>query len=1006
MNMRTSTKTLLTITFVSMAIMVSLAGANEINFDGFVSWMQTGTYTFDASDADKLVIVISGEHNFNQSAGGQINSVAYDAQPLIKAVDVDPKKIDGGGHGDTATDIWYLDNPGDYHTAGIITASVSGNGSNYVYTAILLSGTADGVSSTAAAAGSASVDLTTTVPGSIVISNIGMGGSGNTADVQNVDPDSPAGVIEVDSLEAGSSWAGHVVARTDVALAGTLTYSFGTTKTDVATIAAAFAPYIPDPNLPSVDMGGSWITWSSQPVTLNPTVINNDTQVPQRNLIYSWSAIPAEGVAFYPNTNVQSPDVVITKPSDTGDAAAVELTLAVSLEGLGTVEQATNIYVFDDACNASIGSGSVIAGAGDFNLSCFTNINDFALLASGWLVDYDTTELSMLAESWLDGDVLEAPVITAVTVPDVTGQSQSSAQSILTNAGFTSSIVYDYDDNVPLNYVISQSPAAEAEVPDGINVTLTVSKGDPPASQITISQVYLAQTHVLKPDDPLFKLVGNRDTLLKVQVIAPNGTPVPTVTADLSLGNDTTTLTLDAPSAIQETFEDKLGKVNHRYYDSFTNVIPAEWVKPGLHVSVKAGSSTVEHDIKVGAPTLVKMNMFDVHYFGLSGYDYPAGTFEELEAKWPVSDFILERVRNIIFPELVVPARAGAPNVRVSSKQDYKDQTGLNFDGEQAAALQWVEALSASGGNFDVAMQYITIQGVPAGGQAGGFDGVGAPSVGILNHELGHALSLPHWGNNAAYPYKGTMYGIDPQPGVYMGTHVGPTWAFDLRTLTFIPPTVQVKTVASQDLVGYYKKSPMQGGGTGDQEVGFLMRHFSDYGVNKMQNYLEGKVAVLRDGNYYKWNATEGDYTTPVNSSEVRYPVQQDVQVISVMAATSLTSMDINMVYTPIGPYSGNLIRRFDPTVAADRTAAASGFAPSGGCDFSLRIVQGGQTKIYMLAASGVSNGDPLSSSSMKTAAVNLPATDGEITKVELLLTPDAEDNGLPANPQVLYTWQ
>ena len=180
--------------------------------------------------------------------------------------------------------------------------------------------------------------------------------------------------------------------------------------------------------------------------------------------------------------------------------------------------------------------------------------------------------------------------------------------------------------------------------------------------------------------------------------------------------------------------------------------------------------------------------------------------------------------------------------MRVSSQQDYYNQTGLNFDGEQAAALQWVHALSASGGNIDVAMQYINIIGVPAGGQAGGFDGVGSPGVGILNHELGHALSLPHWGNSSAYPYKGSMYGIDPQPG--NDIHVGPVWGFDIRSLTYLPPTVQPNTVAAPDLVGYYKKSPMWGGGMGDQEIGYLMRHFSDYGVNKMQNYLEGKVAV------------------------------------------------------------------------------------------------------------------------------------------------------------------
>ena len=43
--------------------------------------------------------------------------------------------------------------------------------------------------------------------------------------------------------------------------------------------------------------------------------------------------------------------------------------------------------------------------------------------------------------------------------------------------------------------------------------------------------------------------------------------------------------------------------------------------------------------------------------------------------------------------------------------------------------------------------------------------------------------------------------------------------------------------------------------------------------------------------------------------------------------------------------------------------------------------------------------------SSLKTAAINLRASDGTVTQVELLLTPDAEKDGLPSDPEVLGTW-
>ena len=524
------------------------------------------------------------------------------------------------------------------------------------------------------------------------------------------------------------------------------------------------------------------------------------------------------------------------------------------------------------------------------------------------------------------------------------------------------------------------------------------------ASDARIDAVFLAQTHVSKPDHPYFKLTGNRPALLKVHVVSPTGASAPAVAAIFRVGGTQETLTLSGPSVLPRSLPSEPGKVQHRFSDSFTVMVPARLIKPGLNIVVRAGNSQVSHDINVGAPTAVKMKMFDVHYFGLGNADYPAGWQEELEAKWPVVDLQVERIRGLNFPELVVPARpdVGTPHVRVSSRDEYQVKTGQRFDGEQAAALEWVHALSASGGNQDVAMCYVNIIGVPAGGQAGGFDGVGAVTPGILHHELGHALSLPHWGTTPSYPYRGDMYGIPAaEPDI---VHVGPTWAFDLPSRTFIPPTVQIPD--GRNPQGTYKADPMWGGGVGDQEPQFIYRHFSDYSVFKMLNYLESKVAVPRGGEHYKWNANDAAYTTRVNSDGVRYPIAHDVRVISVMASLTLSDRDVNMVYPPIGPYTGNLIETFDPGVAGDRASAARKFCPAGGCDFSLRLVQGDKQKVLMLPASGVEGSDPYARGSLKTAAVNLRASEGNVTKVELLLTPDAERNGLPGNPEVLYVWE
>ena len=531
------------------------------------------------------------------------------------------------------------------------------------------------------------------------------------------------------------------------------------------------------------------------------------------------------------------------------------------------------------------------------------------------------------------------------------------------------------------------------------------------APAVSIDAVYFGQTHLWKPDHPYFGLVGGRDCLIKAHVTDPATPASPPVTAVLSLAGQTLELPLGGPAILPASIPDGLGVVQHSAANSFTATIPAAWMKTGLQVTVNAGPASLSfNDLKVGAPTKVVMTMFDVNYFMPAPGDYPAGTFEEIEAKWPVADLEIRRVPNIVFRELVIPPRpdVSAEAVKVRSPGDYTAQTGLGFDGEQAAALAWNGALRRAAGRAGrISLYYMNIYGANAGGQAGGYSGVGnGTSAGILHHELGHALSLPHWGDSSSYPYKGDMHGL-PAPDNYNGTHAGPVWAYDPRFQTFIPPTTQPGNAGNKPL-GTYKVDPMQGGGTGFQEPPFLLNHFSDYSVYQMRNYLHSHVLVWNTAlnSYASWNPGAGAYSTPVSNNGVQYPLERDAQVISVMASVSGAKPAVNMVYPPIGPYTAGLIRLLDPREPADRSAAVStGFSPAGGCDVSLRVVQGGVEKICMLAVPWEPTAGLLTSGSLKTEAINLPAADGAVTLAELLYTPDAQVNGLPANPQVLATW-
>ena len=230
------------------------------------------------------------------------------------------------------------------------------------------------------------------------------------------------------------------------------------------------------------------------------------------------------------------------------------------------------------------------------------------------------------------------------------------------------------------------------------------------SSDARITAVFLAQTHVMKPDQPYFKLVGHRPALLKAQVVSPSGAPAPEVVGIIQVAGETHTLPLRGPATLPRSLATEPGVVQHRFEDSFTALIPARLVRPGMAVEVRAGASGVRHEIKVGAPTVVPMKMFDVHYFGKGTNDYPAGFFQELEAKWPVAQLEIERVRGINFPELVIPARGSASSVAGVAS----DRPGLvdllhrlaAMPGEFRVRLSSLEATEAGDDLLDLLRQW------------------------------------------------------------------------------------------------------------------------------------------------------------------------------------------------------------------------------------------------------------------------------------------------------------
>lgn len=72
---------------------------------------------------------------------------------------------------------------------------------------------------------------------------------------------------------------------------------------------------------------------------------------------------------------------------------------------------------------------------------------------------------------------------SGITVPDVVGQSQASGTAELEGVGFVVQVATAYSNVVALGDIISQSPAAGAEVPEGSTVIITVSLGPEPVTE-------------------------------------------------------------------------------------------------------------------------------------------------------------------------------------------------------------------------------------------------------------------------------------------------------------------------------------------------------------------------------------------------------------------------------------------------------------------------------------------------------------------------------------------
>jgi hypothetical protein len=315
---------------------------------------------------------------------------------------------------------------------------------------------------------------------------------------------------------------------------------------------------------------------------------------------------------------------------------------------------------------------------------------------------------------------------------------------------------------------------------------------------------------------------------------------------------------------------------------------------------------------------------------------------------------------------------------------------------------------------------------------------------------------------DGTFPYisgslSGSTWGFDQKRNEFLSTLV-PATASTFKTCLNGTPTGRQFDSVNRCI----KQDPMASG-AGDQTPISKYTMFSDYNAGVVQNYLEG-TATLSNGKYVysagkiildstsntgysRWNSIEKRYV-PVETKTVSaglygldnmLPYQRDVAVHTIVFTAGISSIvertdatqlnyddsvtydaALTQIYPPVS-YTGNLRRLIDPT---DATQLASiqptvgntkggvndWFCKNAGCDYTLKVTFADNSLQHIVVQAGFRGWfdnallaavqDPLSESSFKTWAVNVPAVKA-IRLIELLETPEVY-KGFPVNPRVV----
>ncbi|NEQ39784.1 MAG: hypothetical protein F6K40_27460 [Okeania sp. SIO3I5] len=378
----------------------------------------------------------------------------------------------------------------------------------------------------------------------------------------------------------------------------------------------------------------------------------------------------------------------------------------------------------------------------------------------------------------------------------------------------------------------------------------------------------------------------------------------------LSRGNEFTLKNVDG--IWYSSLDIELNKIAY-ISKTFSSILPASIIEPGLQLSFKSGNKESEvTNLNIGAPNELIIHTIDLGMLTSPRDEFSFQKDPELHRQYfqqlPISSLTVSEYEPQYFTEVMLPngdlltdfdpsqggvydgtMRQKIAKILVSHGIDNANY-GINSSG--GGSERWHPFSSAQFTAHNAVGKYVN--GVQVHGLSGG-NGMVTLESSIGNefsHELGHNFGLGH--------YPGGFNGAIDRPA----DQVNSTWGWDADHNFFIPNFEKIITNKEQcyesectlPFVGHrFGKGAMSGGAPlYTVQNGYTLH--TPYELNKIQNFSESKAVFSPDSptGFSKWDANSkqmspwknmvnNDLMTASNSQVERKPYKQGVPIATIV---------------------------------------------------------------------------------------------------------------------------